>query len=150
MSQGRITQIDGKPIVDATKPVTLEINTKDIAKADRKEPLDCVVARACRRDLGAKEVRVHLTRIYIRFGDGSWQRFVTPKSMRTDIIAFDRGGSFPPGSFVLNPPPASQKLTGRRAGGSVDKFGHASKNPNRKKRVRHYRVTEDVRSTPYG
>lgn len=150
MGIGRVTQIDGRPIIDAAKPVTLEILDRDIAKADRKEPLDCVVARACRRDLGAKEVRVHLTRIYVRFSDGSWQRFVTPKRMRTDIIAFDRGGSFPPGSFVLVPPPLSQKLTGKREGSKNDKFNHASKNPNRKKRVRAFRVTEDVRSTPYG
>ncbi len=149
MASGNITQIDGRPIINATKPVTLEVNGKDIAKADRKEPLDCVVARACRRDLGAKEVRVHLTRIYIRFGDGGWQRFATPPSMRADIIAFDRGGTFPPGTFVLNPPPPSQRATGKRKG-SEPQFSHASKNPNRKKRTRHYHVTEDVRSTPYG
>lgn len=149
MASGRVTQIDGKPIIDATKPVELEIGPRDIAKADRKEPLDCAVARAGRRCLGAKEVRVHLSRIYIRFGDGSWQRFVTPKSMRTDIIAFDRGGSFPPGTFTLEPPKHSQKNTGARKG-TDPKHSHARNNPNRKKRVRSYRVTEDVRSTPYG
>lgn len=148
MASGNITQIDGKPIINATKPVELEIIDKDIAKADRKEPLDCVVARACRRDLKAKEVRVHLSRIYIRFNDGSWQRFMTPTSMRSDIIAFDRGGTFPPGTYVLKPPPANRP-TGKRMG-SKPKYNHASKNPNRKKRTRAYHLTEDVRSTPYG
>ncbi len=149
MASGRITQIDGKPIIDATSPVTLEISPGDIAKADRKEPLDCVVARACRRDLHAKEVRVHLSRIYIRFGSGSWQRFMTPPHMRSDIIAFDRGGTFPPGTYILNPPPPARKATGKRKG-TEPKHTQARNNPNRKKRVRHYHVTEDVRSTPYG
>lgn len=148
MASGRITQIDGKPIINATKPMTLEISNNDVAKADRKQPLDCVVARACRRDLGAKEVRVHLTRIYIRFGGGSWQRFMTPAHMRADIIAFDRGGTFPTGTYVLNPPPANRP-TGKRMG-SNPKYNHARKNPNKKKRVRVYHMTEDVRSTPYG
>lgn len=148
MSSGRITEIDGKPIINATEPLELEIVSSDIDKADRKEPLDCVVARACRRELKAKEVRVHLSRIYIRFGGGSWQRFMTPAAMRADIIAFDRGGTFPPGKYVLNPPPANRP-TGKRMGGEP-KHNHARKNPNRKKRVRAYHVTEDVRSTPYG
>jgi len=148
MALGNITQIDGKPIIDATKPVTLEINANDIAKADRKEPLDCAVARACRRELHAKKVRVHLTRIYIMYNDGSWRRYMTPPSMRSDIIGFDRGGTFPPGIFVLRPPVGTRKTTGKRKG-NAPKHTQARNNPNRKKRVK-YHLTEDVRSTPYG
>jgi hypothetical protein len=111
----RLRGIDGLPVLDAKKPITLHINNNDIAKADRKEPADCAVARACRREIHAKEVRVHLGRVYLKTKAGSWTRYLTPKSMRDEIIAFDRGGSFEAGTFVLAPPTPSKTL-GRRKG----------------------------------
>lgn len=112
-----LTQIDGRPVFNAKKPITLTINANDIAKADRKEPLDCAVARACRRELHAKEVKVHLGRVYVRMNEGNWTRYLTPKPMRDEIIAFDRGGAFEPGTFTLPPPPPSKvAATGRRQG----------------------------------
>ena len=114
-----VTQIDGLPVLNAKKPITLTINSNDIAKADRKEPLDCAVARACRRELHAKEVKVHLGRVYVRMNEGSWTRYMTPKSMRDEIIAFDRGGDFAPGTFTLPPPTPSKAANGKRQGGKT-------------------------------
>lgn len=138
--------IDGKPVLDAKRPITLNITKGDIDKADRKEPADCAVARACRRELHAKEVRVHLARIYVRMNDGNWQRFMTPKAMRSEIIAFDRGGSFEPGEFVLTPPTGRDVASGKRQG-KTPKFKQARYNPNRKKRRAPHVVT-DVRGGP--
>jgi hypothetical protein len=138
--------IDGLPIIDGKKAIKLTITPNDIAKADRKESADCAVARACRRELHAKEVRVHLTRVFVRMNEGNWQRFATPPAMRSEIIAFDRGGSFEPGEFVLSPPVGRDKATGKRQGGKP-KFKHARQNPNRKKRKTPHVVT-DVRSGP--
>lgn len=138
----KVKAIDGKPVFDAKRPITLNITPNDIAKADRKEPADCAVARACRRDLHAKEVRVHLGRVYVRMNEGNWQRFMTPKSLRSEIIAFDRGGTFEPGTFVLPAPQPSKRASGKRQ-------GSAPKKPSRrngKNRVRH--VVTDVRTGP--
>jgi len=135
-------QIDGKPVIDAKRSITLNITPGDIAKADRKEPADCAVARACRRDLHAKEVRVHLGRVYVRMNEGNWQRFMTPKSLRSEIIAFDRGGTFEPGSFVLPAPQPSKRASGKRQGSVPKKPSRR----NGKNRVRH--VVTDVRTGP--
>lgn len=110
------TQIDGKPIINAKKPIKIVINKNDISKADVKEPADCAVARACRRELHAKEVRVHLGRVYLRINDGNWTRYMTPKPLRAEIIAFDRGGVFEPGEYqLLAVEPSKQKRTSEKS-----------------------------------
>lgn len=88
----KIRVIDGLPVQDAKHPIKLVISDRDIKGASVKEPLDCVVSRACRRQLHAQEVRVHLSRIYVRANKGNWIRYHTPGNIRTEIIAFDRGG----------------------------------------------------------
>lgn len=97
----KLTAIDGLPVVDAKEPIKLSVIKADIEKADTKEPANCAVARACRRELRAKEVRVHLSRVYVKTNKGNWMRFKTPPAMRAEIIAFDRGGTFEEGNFTL-------------------------------------------------
>jgi len=41
--------MDGKPVVDADKPVTVHITTEDCAKGSKKDPENCAVALALRR-----------------------------------------------------------------------------------------------------
>lgn len=41
---------------------------------------------------------------------------IVPRSMRTEIVAFDRGGTFAPGEFRLAAPQPS-KLLGKKSGG---------------------------------
>ena len=140
----KVKAIDGKPVLDAKRAITLTITPNDIAKADRKEPVDCAVARACRRELHAKEARVHLGRVYVRMNEGNWQRFLTPKALRSEIIAFDRGGSFEPGTFVLSAPTPSKVATGKRRGGKTPI--KKARRVTGAKRVRH--VVTDVRTGP--
>jgi len=116
-----LKDIDGKPIINAKKPITIHINKNDISKADIKEPADCAVARACRRELHVKEVRVHLGRVYLRANEGNWTRYVTPKALRAEIIAFDRGGAFEPGEYELKAIPPSKAPTGKAQGSLKNK-----------------------------
>lgn len=109
--------IDGLPIFDAKHSLKLEISPNDIAKADPKQPADCAVARSIRRTTHCKEVRVHLGRIYVRSNASNWQRYLTPKPMRNEIIAFDRGGTFEPAKFTLLAPQPSKRLGKRQGGG---------------------------------
>jgi len=138
-----LKQLDGMPIIDAKRPLTLNIKVPDIEKADPKEPLDCVVARACRRQLHVKEARIHLNRVYLRSNNGNWVRYEAPRSLRAEIIAFDRGGTFEPGDFELKPPRV--RTTGKRQGGK-SRFKHARNNPNHVPRPRH--IVTNVRHGP--
>lgn len=135
----KIKVIDGLPVIDAKRPLTLHVLKSDVAKADVKEPAGCAVARACRRELHVEEARIHLGRVYLRSNKGNWTRYITPKSMRAEIIAFDRGGTFEPGEFVLHVPQPTKQL-GKSTGG-----GKNTKHP-KKRRPPH--VVTNVRTGP--
>jgi hypothetical protein len=129
--------IQAYPVKNATKPLVLAILPSDIEQATRKDPATCAIACAARRSFGTDEVRIHLSRIYVRVGK-EWRRYMTPDSLRSEIIAFDRGGSFSPGEhWLATPPPA--KRTGKRQGSDTASSGGRGK----KRRAYHY--TDDVR-----
>ena len=136
----RIKEIDGLPVVDAKRPVSFTIGDRDILGADTKEPGNCAVARACRRELSVIEARVHLSRIYLRTNKSNWVRYVTPTKVRSEIIAFDRGGQFDPIEVKLHAPAKNERLGTPRRGGKASGRG--------KKRVRAYHITTNVRNGP--
>ena len=117
-------QIDGMPVYDAKRPITITVTRKDIANAKRKIPGECVAAVAAMRGLRAKEVRVHLGRTYVRHGK-SWLRYETRPRLRNEIIAYDRGGAFEPGEYTA-PPPYDGHKTGARGSGH-NKNAHGPK-----------------------
>ena len=138
----QIRSIDGLPVIDAKKPLTIHVNKKDIDNAEKKDPAYCAVALACRRELHAVEVRVHLSRTYIRTNKSNWVRYFTPPAMRNEIVIFDRGGRFLEGEFTLSPITPSKQKRGQQG---------SKKNQNNKdsgKKRRAYRVLTDVRSGP--
>lgn len=135
--------IDGLPIIDAKRPIKLHVTAADIGKADLKEPHNCAVARACRRDLHALEARIHLGRVYVKTNPGSWTRYITPKPMRAEIIAFDRGGHFEAGEFVLSAP-SPNKLLGKRRGTMTN----TNKKKSQQKKRKSPHVVKNVRTGP--
>lgn len=139
----KVLEIDGLPVIDAKRALKLTVTKLDINKADVKEPDSCAVARACRRELHAKKVRVHLSRVYIRTNDTNWTRYMTPLSMRDEIIAFDRGGRFVAQEFTLSPI-APSKAMGKRAGGKDKPRPRATTG---RKRIKPHVIT-DVRTGP--
>lgn len=113
----RTQKIDGIPVQYAKRPIKIKVTAADIAKADRGEPESCAVARACRRELHCTEARVHATRTYIRKSPNMWTAYATPARLRTELVAFDRGGRFEPGEFELKVPPKPKgKRTGTKTG----------------------------------
>lgn len=95
--------LDGIPIIDATKSIKLAITAADIKAARSKAPDLCAAALACKRQFRATEARVYLSRTYVRT-NGKWVRYFTPHSLKQEIIALDRGGTFEPGEFKLYRP----------------------------------------------
>lgn len=96
----RHQKINGLPVKNGKKSISIEVTDRDVKNATMKDPTNCVAAVACRRDLGCTEARVHVGRTYLRF-NGHWERYLTSKNLRDEIIAYDRGGRFIPGEYVL-------------------------------------------------
>jgi hypothetical protein len=105
--------IDGKPVVDAEKPLIVHITSHDCERGSKKDPEKCAAALALKRVTGCDESRVHMGCTYLRFGN-KWLRYATPPSLKAEIISFDRGGGFYPGDFRLRPMPAANRLRARR------------------------------------
>lgn len=120
-----IKKIDGYPVVDATEPLFLEIKKMDVHRGEAQEAASCAIARACRRSLNIIEASVHLSRTYLRTSDGEWLRYFTPLSARTEIVAYDRGGTFEPGEYRF--PPVSKSKTLRSFAKTGPKKGSGKK-----------------------
>lgn len=98
--KNQIMTIDGMPVYNAKKPLYIHITKHDVKIGKKKSPAECAAAISAKREMKADEVRVHLGRTYVRKGK-EWQRYLTPGSLRSEIISFDRGGTFSPGDYKL-------------------------------------------------
>jgi hypothetical protein len=106
-------EIAGKKVVDAKKPAKILITKRDVVVGDNKNPSSCAAAIAAKRDVPeCLSARVHIGRVYIEHKD-KWVRYLTPDALRTEIVAFDRGGSFQPGEYVLKAPSPTETAEGR-------------------------------------
>jgi hypothetical protein len=102
-------RINGEKVRDATEALKITITPKDVAKGDTKDPASCAAAQACMREHHASAARVHVARTYLKIGK-EWVRYQTPAALRSEIVAFDRGGSFEPGDYSLRPLPKSERV----------------------------------------
>lgn len=107
-------EIKGKKVVDATKPTVIHITARDTKVGKNKNPETCAAARAAKRGIpNCISARVHLGRTYIEEKD-KWLRYITPGNLRSEIIAFDRGGKFMAGDYELLPPSKTERLRAPR------------------------------------
>jgi hypothetical protein len=120
--------LDGLPVKDAKKGIFLHITSADVKGADKKHPESCAAAKACEREYNIDEVRIHLSRVYLRKGK-RWTRYLTSKPLRQEIITFDRGGRFAPGEYALTKPQPTKRLGVQMAGNSSGKKGAKKRMP---------------------
>lgn len=132
---GRIISIDGLPVKDAAKSLILTVTKEDVKNGKRKSENDCAAAVACKRQFKATEARIHLGRTYLRF-NGHFKRYHTPPGMRTEMIAFDKGGSFEPGNYLL------RKMAPHRA---TDHLRKRKTGPRKTKKRGVYHILKNVR-----
>lgn len=140
-------RIDGLKVVDAKKPMTLTITKKDVQVGNTKDPAACAAAQCLKRMPEVEQARVHIGRTYLKM-NGAWYRFKTSEALRTEIVAFDRGGTFEPGAYSIVPlSPAEREKRGKRAGsnkpGARDK---GSKDRTPKKPRKKYHTVTGVRA----
>lgn len=133
----KLLKLDNVPIESARKSLTFIVEPEDVSKAARHTSDSCAAAIACRERLKVIDVRVHMSRVYIRFSKGKWLRYLVSPKLREQIISFDREGKFAPGTYTLYPPPPSQ----------AGSFAHLGL---RRKRKKPYAFTQGVRELAGG
>jgi hypothetical protein len=127
--------LDGQPVRDATADTVITIQHRDINHGKPNSPGECPAARACCRGLHATEALIYRTKTYLRNGKG-WTRYVTPASLRTELVAFDRGGRMMPGDHIIRAPKGTERLGRHKPTGPKSRSGK----PRRK-----WHLTESVR-----
>ena len=138
-------KINGVEVQDANEKLLVKITKQDVRKGELKNSSACAAANALCRQHHADEARVHFSRAYIRKGK-KWMRFSVPAALRNEIIAFDRGGKFEPGEYILAPVQPTVRLDA-----PTQKWTHRSKRkskvPQRANRPkRPYHVASGVRA----
>lgn len=87
---------NGLPIVDAEADFTLVVRTDDItaAKGNEKDASNCILAKACARQVGASIVAFFRTVAYLELPDSEGNRRVVRYMLDNDaaaiVAAFDR------------------------------------------------------------
>ena len=93
-------KIQGIDVVDADKEFEITITPTDVQLGKKKSSRECAAARALCREFKAEKALVHFSRAYV-LKDEKWLRFSVRPALRSEIVAFDRGGEFAPGDYVL-------------------------------------------------
>ena len=111
----RRTKMKREDIENATTSITIHV-PRDISKRTRN-PQECALAKACKKDVRIEEAVIHVSTAYIKFkGEEKWKRFRVPEGARHEIIRFDRTAQFTDGDYKLVPLQPSHMSRGKRQG----------------------------------
>lgn len=126
-------RINGKRVVDATKPLHITVSARDASLGKTKDPAKCAAARAIVRTVAdAKSSRVHLGRTYIEYED-KWVRYKTPEGLKVELVSFDRGAKaeYTEGDYTLYAPSPTDRLGHqRKIGTPTGKTGSKKRRPH--------------------
>jgi hypothetical protein len=136
-------RINGTPVRDAKQKIVLTITPQDVKSGAKKNSNSCAAANALCRQEGCEAAKVHMSRAYIKKGK-TWYRFAVPLALKNEVLAFDRGGAFEPGEYILAPVQPSIRLGAPRSDkpDTRGKRNHKSEG----KRKRPYHVVSGVRA----
>lgn len=132
--------LNGKPVNDAAKPLTIQVQRQDISGATPTDDQNCPVARALLRGYKILSVSVGAGVVYVETPK-QYVRFILSREDREMIHAYDQAGYFRPCTLTLLVPSPSRKI-GARAGtkpGSNTRKGKA-KNVRNAPPLRHVRL----------
>jgi hypothetical protein len=116
------TTFDGLPIKDGESKLLLTVHTEDVDKAagNEQDAMNCILAKACQRQMHSATVAFFRTVAYIEHADakgvrGVYRYLLSPEA-RSIIEAFDRGKNVKGEVCIeLLPPMSSRSLDGARA-----------------------------------
>lgn len=135
--------IKGLPVYDAVTALEITVTAADVREGKKKNAHSCAAARAICREAKAEQAIVHLSRAYVRQAN-SWLRYSVSNNVRSEILAFDRGGEFAPGDYTFLPIQKHQQQGKRR----MRNTGNGTPKPQAAKRTkRPYHTTTNVRNS---
>ena len=125
-----------KGVHDGTKPLEIIVTKQDDKVSRRNDHAGCAMAVACKREYKLDGVIISRSVAYLIKG-GEAVRYDVPEATSREIISFDRGGGFEPGTYRLEKPiyklgqPHGRPPHHRHAGGEgglAKRFHHITGN----------------------
>lgn len=96
-------------IEDGTKPLEIEVTSRDSNSAAVRNHESCAMAVACKRMTKADGVIVSMGVAYVIKGSDAI-RYRVPPAVQREIVSFDRNAGFAEGQYYLIPPGDGHKL----------------------------------------
>lgn len=127
-----------KKVVGADTPADIEVTTQDATPKGIKNHETCAMAVACKRKFHLDGVIISRSTAYLVKGRQA-RRFKLPPATAKEIVSFDRGGGFAPGTYRLSAVGDWAKLGRRQGSDRPSASGNGSK-----QRFRH--LTTDIRT----
>jgi len=124
-------------VSDAKAPLNIEVTRYDDTIATKKAHKGCAMAVACKRKLNLDGVIISVKTAYMIKGKKAI-RFQVPEHVSREVVSFDRGGHFEPGSYKLIKP--SRKL------GEGHKSGNHHNDSGGHTKPREHVLTKNIRS----
>jgi hypothetical protein len=100
-------------VVDAHKPVRLNVTPEDVSHGREKDPQECAFAKACVRQLRADGALINITTSYVVKGRIA-TRYLTSETVGREITSFDRHRDFAAGMNYLLAAVNPAKQLGRK------------------------------------
>ena len=135
-------KIQGMNVVDANQELEVSITQNDIRLGKKKTAHGCAAALAICREHHADAAIVHFSRAYVKKGE-TWYRYSVPPMLRSEVVAFDRGGNFEPGDYTLKTVQPTVRLDAPVRRKTYPANGKKPQNGNRPKKP--YHVVTGVR-----
>ena len=116
-----------RKVVVADKPAIIEVRSNDANPRAQKNHEACALAVACKRSMKLDGVIISRSTAYMVKGRQA-RRFKLPPGTAREVVSFDRGAGFAPGTYILSVVPKQARL-GVRQGSDRDKrtYSQASK-----------------------
>jgi hypothetical protein len=90
-------------VFDAEENATIEVTRRDEATSKRRAHGECAMAIASKRVFEADGVIVSLSKAFVVKGKKAY-RYDLPENVSREVISFDRGSGFSPGTYQLKVP----------------------------------------------
>lgn len=103
MKKYKQSKCNGKPLSDATEPMTIMVTARDADRGEKKNPMTCALARGAMHDKHIVAAYIGVKTAVIEFKHSA-TRFDISKEDVKKIHAFDHAGYFQPGACTLVPP----------------------------------------------
>jgi hypothetical protein len=124
-------------VIDAKKPVTINVTAEDCRNGKKKGASSCAMARAFERSYDG--AIISLATAYLVKGDTAI-RYRVPDAVTREIVSFDRSKQFAPGEYKLAQIEPARKL------GLVHKVVNRTDPSKYKKAPRKYHKTAGIRA----